>query len=88
MIKKVRQGYRKRLGIARLEETGIHIHNKTKTGASEHTCKPGVSSFRVMANEVKLYLVTLGGGLVLFHSNEAFDAGSLTFVLLIPSPAT
>lgn len=55
---------------------------------SDRTCKPGVSSFRVMANEVKLYLVTLGGGLVLFHSNEAFDAGSLTFDLLIPSPAT
>jgi hypothetical protein len=52
------------------------------------SCNPGVSSFRVMANEVKLYLVTLGGGLVLFHSNEAFDAGSLTFDLLIPSPAT
>ena len=63
----------KDLDIACLEETGIHAHNKI-----EHTFKPGVSSFSVIANEVKLYLVTLSGGLVLLHSNEAFDAGSLT----------
>lgn len=70
------------------DSIAIHKQNKNKIKPSEHTCNPGVSSFRVMANEVKLYLVTLGGGLVLFHSNEAFDAGSLTFDLLIPSPAT
>lgn len=38
----------------------------------EKVTNPGVSSFKVMENEVKLCLVTLGGGLVLLHRNEAF----------------
>ena len=37
------------------------------------TCSLGVSSFSVIANEVKLYQVRLGGGLLLFHSKDASE---------------
>lgn len=52
------------------------------------TCSPGVSSFSVIANEVKLYRVRLGGGLLLFHSKDASEEEVQSLGLPLPSLLT
>ena len=52
-----------------------------------YTFSPGVSSFSVIANDVKLYRVRLEGGLVLFHNKFVSDKVQ-SFGFTFASPLT
>ena len=80
-IPRIRHGYKKQLEM--------HTWKRKIRKSSWYiitTWSPGVNSFRVIANVVKLYRVRLRGGLFLFQSKVALDEGIRSFGLPVSSP--
>lgn len=68
-IPRIRQSYKKQL---EMHKRKMKMHMKQLMYYIMSTCSPGVSSFSVIANDVKLYRVILGG-LLPFHNKEASE---------------
>ena len=81
----IRQSYKRQLDMHKRK---MNMHIKKLIQYIISTCSPDVSSFSVIANDVKLYRVRQGGGLFLFHNKEASGDPLQSFSLPVLSPRT